>query len=86
MEIKQKGSFVYHWRKLTVDRRADEKIKRRISEARITFEKMKGLLKIISVKTKKRTLKVWSELLYGCKTWTVSKTVEKRLQAVENLG
>jgi len=35
--------------------------------------------------TRIRLLKcyVWSTLLYGCETWTVSKTMEARLQAAE---
>ena len=39
----------------------------------------------ISLKTRKRILKcyVWSTLLYGCETWTLSDNIMKRLAAFE---
>ena len=39
----------------------------------------------IKTKTRKRAVKtyIWSVLLYGCETWTVSKNLEKRLEAAE---
>ena len=39
----------------------------------------------ISFKTKMNTLKayVWSILLYGCECWTLTKDLEKRLEATE---
>ena len=39
------------------------------------------------METKIRVLQcyMWSVSLYGCETWTVSKTVQKRLQAAEML-
>ena len=41
--------------------------------------------KDINMQTRLRTLKfyVWSTLLYGCETWTISKAMEKRLVATE---
>ena len=86
-EIKQKNSFVYLGSKLTADGRSEEEISRRINEAKRAFQKMGGLLKNrhMSLETRKRALKtyVWSVLLYGCETWTISKTMTKRLEAAE---
>ena len=41
--------------------------------------------KNINLETKKRILKryVWSTLYYGVETWTVTITLEKRLEAIE---
>ena len=37
------------------------------------------------MKTKKRILKcyVWSTLMYGCESWTISKAMQERLEAAE---
>ena len=52
-----------------------------------TFSKMKNLLtnRNISIPTRIRTLKcfVWSSFLYACETWTLSSTIEKRIEAME---
>ena len=49
--------------------------------------KMERLLtsRNVDLGTRIRLLKcyVWSTLLYGCETWTVSKTMEARLEAAE---
>ena len=39
----------------------------------------------ISVETRDRTIKtyVWSTLLYGCEAWTVSREMERRVEAME---
>ena len=39
----------------------------------------------LRLSTRKRAVKtyVWSTLLYGCETWTVSKEMERRLEAME---
>ena len=39
----------------------------------------------ISTNTRKRAVKtfVWSTLLYAAETWTISKTMEKRIEAME---
>ena len=38
-----------------------------------------------NIKTRIRVLKcfVWSALLYGCESWTISKKVRKRIEAAE---
>ena len=60
---------------------------RRISIARGTLNKMKSTLtnSHINLESKKRILKcnVWSTLYYGIETWTVTTTLEKRLEAFE---
>jgi len=39
----------------------------------------------VSLDTRIRLLKcyIWSTLLYECETWTLSKTLEKRIEAFE---
>lgn len=85
--IKQVDSFVYLGQLLTEDAKCDKEILRRISIARGTFNKMKSTLinNHINLETRKRILKcyVWSTLFYGVETWTVTTTLEKRLEAFE---
>ena len=72
---------------VTSDGKSDTEIKRRIGIAKTVCKKMKRLLtsRNVDLGTRIRLLKcyVWSTLLYGCETWTVSKTMETRLQAAE---
>ena len=85
--IKQVDSFVYLGQLFTEDAKCDKEILRRISIARGTFNKMKSTLtnNHINLETRKRILKcyVWSTLFYGVETWTVTTTLEKRLEAFE---
>ena len=80
-EFQYLGSFV------TADARCDKEIKMRLGIAKKAFKKMKHLLtnSRISVQTRKRAIKtyVWSTLLYGCEAWTVSREMERRLEAME---
>ena len=72
---------------MTADARCTTEIKARIGIAKTAFRKMNNLLtnSRISMETRKRAVKtyVWSTLLYGCETWTVSREMEKRLEAME---
>ena len=62
-------------------------IKRRVEIARNTFNNMKHVLssRNISINTRMRLMKcyVWSTLLYGAETWTITKTLTKRIDAFE---
>ena len=74
---------------VTSDGKSDTEIKRRIGIAKTVYmyKKMERLLtsRNVDLGTRIRLLKCyfWSTLLYGCETWTVSKTMEARLQAAE---
>jgi len=75
------GSMVTH------DTKADKEIKRRIGIAKTAYKKLERVLtsKSVSMTTRMRLLKcyVWSTLLYGCESWTISKQMEDRLRAAE---
>ena len=85
--IKQVDSFIYLGSLITSNGKSDKEIVRRIGIAKTAFKSMTSILtsKGISMQAKLRTLKcyVWSTLLYGCETWTISKALEKRLVAIE---
>ena len=55
--------------------------------AKDTFKKMKHIMRNMNIctATKIRVMKayVWSVLLYGCECWTISKEMEKKLEAAE---
>ena len=67
------------------DARSEVEIKRRIEIARNTFNNMKSVLssRNISINTIMRLTKcyVWSTLLYGAETWTITKALTKRIDA-----
>ena len=85
--IKQVTRFNYLGFTITSDGRCDEEIKKRIALSKQAFQKMSPTLRnrTISIQTKIRVLKcyVWSILLYGSECWTISKEMEKRLEATE---
>jgi len=60
---------------------------KRICQAKISFNKKRGLftLRNISIRTRINLLKtyVWSIMLYGSKTWTISKEEQRRIEAFE---
>ena len=61
--------------------------KRMIGIGKTAFRKMKKVLtnSCIEIETRKIAVKTFvsSTLLYGCKAWTVSKYMERRLEAME---
>ena len=71
----------------TEDGKNEVEIKRRIEIARNAFNNMKSVLssRNISLNTKIRLTKcyVWSTLLYGAETQTITKTLTKRIDAFE---
>ena len=85
--IRKVEEFQYLGSLITSDARCTTEIKRRIGIAKTAFTKMKKMLTNgrISIETRKRAVKtyVWSTLLYGCEAWTVSKEMERRLEAME---
>jgi len=87
-ELDQVDHFVYLGSMFTSDGRCEKEVKRRIGIAKSTFTTMKKVLcgKNISMSVRLRVLKcyVWSTLLYGCETWTLSQGMIDRLEAVEH--
>lgn len=55
--------------------------------AKANFEQMRGILTNLKLSSgiRLRILKcyIWSVLLYGCETWTISKKMKKRLEETE---
>ena len=84
--IKQVEKFSYLGSLITSDGRSDSDIER-IGMSKAIFEKMGKILKNrqLSMKTKLRVLDcyIFSTLTYGSECWTISQTMEKRLQSVE---
>ena len=72
---------------ITPDARCDTEIKKRIALSKDTFTKMKSISpnRNIRICTKIETLRVyiWSILLHGCECLTLTKDLEKRLEAAE---
>ena len=85
--IRKVEEFQYLGSLMTTDARCDKEVKKRIGIAKTAFKKMKQLLTSsrISIETRKRAIKtyVWSTLLYGCEAWTLSREMERRLEAME---
>ena len=86
--LKQVESFMYLGSLLTSDARCEQEIKRRIGIAKSAYRSMENILssRSIALPVRLRALKcyVWSTLLYGSETWTISAVMEKRLEAAEN--
>ena len=85
--IDQVKSFVYLGQKITEDGKNEEEIKKRIEQARKTFNSMREVLtaRRLGMSTKLQLVNtfVWSVLLYGSETWTLTKALEQRLRAFE---
>ena len=86
-EVKQVQNFKYLGQTICEDGKCDAEITKRIEIARSAFNSLKGALMSsnISLNTKKRIIKcyVWSTLLYGCETWTITQAHINKLQAFE---
>ena len=86
-QIETVEKFAYLGSIITNDGRCENEIKRRIGIAKTTFMRMRDFLcnKNVSFTTRYRMAKcyVWSTLLYGAETWTISKGMRQRIDAVE---
>ena len=86
-QLKQVKRFVYLGSTITEDGRCDEEIKRRIGTAKTTFNTMRNILTNININldTRKRTMKayIWSTLMYGSETWTISSKNKQKLEVME---
>ena len=85
--LKQVSSFVYLGSLLTQDGRCDKEVRRRIGIAKTSFVALGKVLtsRTVSLSLRLRMVKcyVWSTLLYGCETWTLSSVMRRRLAATE---
>ena len=83
----QLNSFLYLGSVFTPDGRCEKEVKRRNGIAKTPFTCMKKVLcgGNISIPVLLRVLKcyIWSTVLYGCETWTLSKGIMKN-HAVEH--
>ena len=85
-ELEQVSSVDHLDSLVTSDGKCLKDTKKRIALAKQAFNKKTILTnKKISIETKKRFLKiyVWSTLLYGCESWTISKQARNHLEAVK---
>ena len=85
--IEQVEKMVYLGSITTEYGKSEVEIKRRIEIAKNTFNNMKSVLlsRNTSLNTRMRLTKcyVWSTLLYGAETWTITKTLNKRIDTFE---
>ena len=86
-EVEQVSKFVYLGELITENGKSEEEIRRRIEITRKSFSKMRTIMTNpkISIPARLRFIKcyVWSTLLYGVETWTISKMSQQRLEAFE---
>ena len=86
-KLEQTNQFDYLGSLVTSDCRCDKEIRRRIVLAKKAFIEKKNILadKKLNIKLRTRLLKcyVWSVLLYGCESWTISSSCRKKLEAAE---
>eukprot|EP00112_Aurelia_sp_Birch-Aquarium-sp1_P000311 Seg1027.2 transcript_id=Seg1027.2/GoldUCD/mRNA.D3Y31 product="putative transposon-derived protein F52C9.6" protein_id=Seg1027.2/GoldUCD/D3Y31 len=79
--------MVYLGQMVTEDGKNETEIKRRIEIARSAFHNMSKILtsRRIKVETKKRLVKryIWSTLLYGAETWTITRAMIGKIEAFE---
>ena len=87
--IEQVNSFNYLGSMLTSDGRCEKEIRRRrpIGMAKTSFNQMSPVLKDrkLSIPLKVKLLKcfIWSVLLYGCESWTLSAVLTRNMEATE---
>ena len=84
--IHQVDRMVYLGYMATEDGKCDKEIKRRIGIVRIAFESIaKILTSRSSIELRSRIAKchIWSTLLYGAETWTLTKVTSDKLEVFE---
>ena len=87
--VEQVEKMVYLGHIVTGTGKCDTEIKRRIAIARSVFTSLYKVLtsREVTIDTRIRLLKcyIWSTLLYGYETWTLSTTLENRIEAYGRL-
>ena len=85
--IEQVSSFTYLGALVTEDGRCEKELVRRIAIAKRNFASKYNMLTNhdLSLKMKLRLTQcyIWSTLLYGCETWSLTPTLEKKLRSFE---
>ena len=85
--LKQVATFKYLGSVLSEDGRCESEIRTRIGMAKANFGKMRTLLTNLGLdaQLRLRILKcyIWSGLLYGCESWTLSAEMKRKLEAAE---
>ena len=85
--VEQVKHFQYLGALVTEDGKCESEIKRRIALAKSKFSNMRSILTChdLPLRTKVRLTKcyIWSTLLYGCETWSMTRVLEKRLKGFE---
>ena len=85
--LQQVMKFIYLGTEISEDGKSDKEIERRINIAKEKFSKISNLLtsKKLKISTKLRIVKcyVYSIFTYGCESWTLSKVLEDRIDAME---
>ena len=85
--IEKVQKFTYLGTLMTEDGRSEKEIKRRINIGKRTFQQKSKLLTShdLSYATKILLVKcyTWATFLYGCETWTLSESIEKKITAFE---
>ena len=85
-KLEQTNQFDYLGSLVTSDCRCDKEIRRIVLVKKAFTEKKSTLAdRKLNIKLRTRLLKcyVWSVLLYGCESWTISSSCRKKLEAVE---
>ena len=81
------ATFTYLGSILSEDGRCEKEIRTRIGMAKANFGKMRNLLTNLSLDAQLRLrileCYIWSGLLYGCESWTLSADMKKKLKAAE---
>ena len=86
-KIKQVQEFEYLGSIITSDVKCDKDVKRRIAIAEKKFIEKKSIFtnSKVSIEMRKWFLKcyIWSVLLYGSESWTISAEMKRKLEAME---
>ena len=85
--IEQVQNFKYLGTIITEDGRTETEIKKRAGMAKEKFSEMKNLLtsRQLSLNLRKKMLNcyIYSIFMYGTETWTLTKALEKKINALE---
>ena len=85
--LKQVHKFNYLGSLITSDGRCINEIKRRMAQAKASFQNMKSILmnKRLSLGVRKRVLQCYIEpiLLYVCESWSMTKQTSTSIEAME---
>ena len=86
-QLEQVERYKYLGSVVTRDGRCKEEIKTRLAIAKSAFTRIKSIVtnRTISISLRKRFIKayIWSTLMYGCEAWTISREIERKIEAAE---